>query len=226
MKRISIITLFILLLTACGQGGSNQTGSEPTKDGIETEVNDDLVGEEEETDSVETAGGEQAEEPTDEQSTVDNTNEAEGDEDSVENEPKTTVVELVFSDDQVMDMYRVERQIEAAEDDLFVATLEAWIAGPTEEGLVSLLPDGVKVESVTEKDGVAHVSFSKELLNAQVGSGTEEMLLQQVAMAMKQFGFNETQILIEGEVHEELFGHMDTGVPIVAKSLEDYEKVE
>ena len=125
-----------------------------------------------------------------------------------------------------MDMFRVERQIEANDEELFVATLEAWVDGPIEEGLVSLIPTNVEVQSVEEIDGVAHVSFSAELLDAQVGSGVEAMLLQQVAVMMKQFGFSETQILIDGEVHPELFGHMDTSEPIVADDPEDYEKVE
>lgn len=219
--------IFILILAACGQG-TGQAGSEPEKDGIETVENTEL----DETAEVET-DEEPAEEPKDEEpaETVDEDEVAvEADEDQPEEETDAAVnetpVELIFSDEDVMNMYRVERTIEAKDDDLFVATLEAWIAGPTEEELVSLLPEGVKVQSVEEKDGVAYVYFSEELLNAQVGSGTEEMLYQQIAMTMKQFGFNETQILVDGEVHPELFGHIDTSQPIAANNLEDYEKVE
>ncbi len=218
MKRtwISLLLLiFILLLGACGQG-TNDTGSVPIDDGIESEENEDLtdsdvVENDEENENAEEQNGESEEQPSG----------------SGEANRATMTIELVFPDEQVMDMYRVEREIDAAtEEELIYAAFDAWIAGPTEEGLVSLLPDGVKVESVTDVDGVAHVSLSSEFLNAQVGSGTEEMLLQQIAIIMKQFGFDETQILIEGDVQDELFGHIDTSVPIVAKDLEQFEKYE
>ncbi|MCM3715163.1 GerMN domain-containing protein [Halalkalibacter oceani] len=206
-------SFLLLALAACGQGTTSPEEPEPAPDNIELEENEDLSGEETPADEEEPV--------TDETPDQSETPDGEAQDNSVP-------VELVFSDDQVMDMFRVERQIEAAEDEVFVATLQEWVAGPTEdeEGLVSLIPDNVEVQSVEEVEGVAHVSFSAELLDAQAGSGTEEMILQQVAMIMKQFGFNETQILIDGESHPELFGHVDTSVPIVADSLEDYEKVE
>ena len=214
-----LFTSFLLLaLAACGQGTTSPEEPEPAPDNIELEENEDLSGEETPADEEEPV--------TDE--TPDQSETPEGEPEGEAQDSTSTPVELVFSDDQVMDMFRVERQIEAAEDEVFVATLQEWVAGPTEaeEGLVSLIPDNVEVQSVEEVEGVAHVSFSAELLETQAGSGTEEMILQQVAMIMKQFGFNETQSLIDGESHPELFGHIDTSVPIVADSLEDYKKVE
>ncbi|TWI57184.1 GerMN domain-containing protein [Halalkalibacter nanhaiisediminis] len=227
-----LLSLFILVLAACGQG-TDSTEPEQATDGIEIEENSDLV----ESDGLEesTAADEEADQSVDSaDQSVDSTGESvESNEEEiiavdeeVVDDATVTPVELVFSDDQVMDLFRVERQIEATDEELFVATLEAWVAGPTEDGLVSLVPANVEVQSVEEIDGVAHVSFSSELLDAQVGSGVEEMLLQQVAMIMKQFGFNETQILIDGEVQPELFGHIDTSEPTVANNPEDYEKVE
>ncbi|NEU29721.1 GerMN domain-containing protein [bacterium LRH843] len=212
-----ILGLLVLILAACGQGTASTDPTTDTND-IEENVESDNPettddGEDEDTPAEEDVSGDVAENDTE--------TETEADE-----ELTTTPVELLFSDDQVMDMYRVERQIEASDEELFVATLQAWASGPTEEGLVSLIPENVEVQSVEEKEGVAFVSFSPELLEAQVGSGVEEMLLQQVAVIMKQFGFNETQVLIDGEIVPELFGHIDTGVPIVASNPDDYEKVE
>jgi len=140
----------------------------------------------------------------------------------VEVEPTTMTIELIYSDDNVMDMYKVTRVIEVT-DHLYQSALEAWIAGPTEEGLTSLVAPNVEVESVEIIDGVAHVSFSETLLDTQVGSGTEYMLLQQIAMTLKQFGYDQTQVLISGEIHPELFGHIDTSKPIIAENLEDYD---
>ncbi|KHF38441.1 GerMN domain-containing protein [Halalkalibacter okhensis] len=217
-----LLGLFILILGACGQGAVSNEDPQ-TADEIETEENSDLV-EEDENATNEESQEEVVEEPAE---PVEETEDevATSEEDEVVEETNVTPIELVFSDDQVMDMYRVERQLEVSDDELFKATLESWIAGPTEEGLASLLPEGVQVLSVEEIAGVAHASFSKELLQANVGAGTEHMLLQQIALAMKQFGFNETQILVDGEIHPELFGHIDTSVPVVAESLEDYEKL-
>lgn len=213
-----LLSMFILVLAACGQG-TDSAEPEQATDGIEIEENSDLA---------ESNGLEESPAADEEADHSVESNEEEiiaGDEEVVD-DATVTPVELVFSDDQVMDLFRVERQIEATDEELFVATLEAWVSGPTEDGLVSLVPANVEVQSVEEIDGVAHVSFSSELLDAQVGSGVEEMLLQQVAMIMKQFGFNETQILIDGEVQPELFGHINTSEPIVANNPEDYEKVE
>ncbi|WP_332689364.1 GerMN domain-containing protein [Halalkalibacter lacteus] len=216
-----LLGLSILLLGACGQGTTSNEQEEQPADGIESEENSDLVEEETEVDTDEEV------EPEVDSETVETETEAEDTPTNEEGSSETTSsIELVFSDDQVIDMYRVERQLEITEDALFVATLEAWVQGPTEEGLISIIPSDVEVQSVEDKEGVAHVSFSSELLNAQVGSGTEYMLVQQIAMAMQQFGFDETQILIDGEVHSELFGHIDTSQPIVAEDISDYEKVE
>ncbi|MDT8859589.1 GerMN domain-containing protein [Alkalihalobacillus sp. MEB130] len=226
MKKIGMfltLALFILFLGACGQGTASNSGEEPTLDEVETDESSELIEEEEEiTEEI----VEVVEEIEVEPDTVANeTEDAASNDEEVVNETTVTPIELIFSDDMVEDMYRVERQLEVSDDELFKATLGAWISGPTEEGLVSLLPNGVQVLSVEEIEEVAHVSFSSELLEANVGAGTEYMLVQQIAMAMKQFGFNETQILVDGEIHPELFGHIDTSVPIVAENPEDYEKV-
>ncbi|GAE25230.1 hypothetical protein JCM9140_1210 [Halalkalibacter wakoensis JCM 9140] len=213
-----ILAFFILFLGACGQGTASN-GDQQVADEVENDEHTELDEEQEEVhEDVDNEG------ETGEAEESESQDEVPTDETEVKEEVTVTPIELVFSDDQVMDMYRVERQLEVSDEELFKATIEAWVSGPTEEGLVSLLPDGVHVQSVEEKEGVAHVSFSNELLEANVGSGTEFMLLQQIAMAMKQFGFNETQILVNGEIHSELFGHVDTSVPVVAENPEDYEK--
>lgn len=210
--------MLIFLLAACGQGDAPAEVGEGQEEQEEQETIEDEVDEEDgEIEEVEM-------EEEEEELTETNSNE-QATEETTDEETSNIPVELIFADDQVMDMYRVERLIEATDDELFVKTLEEWVAGPTEEGLASLVPNNVEIQSVEDIDGTAHVSFSAEFLDAQVGSGPEAMLLQQIAMIMKQFGFNETQILIDGEIHPELFGHMTTDEPIVADDLENYEKV-
>jgi len=218
------VGIFILLLTACGQGTTaNENGQEVDSTATEEpsvleESTVDIEGEGEELDS------ESIEVATEDDTAVDVELDSETEQTEEETAlESTTTVTLIFSDNNVMDMYLEDREILATDDELYKATLEAWIEGPTHEGLTSLISSNVDVQSVEIIGGVAHVSFSNTLLDTQVGSGTEYMLLQQIAMSMKQFGFDETQILIDGEVHPELFGHIDTSVPVVAEPLENYQ---
>ncbi|MFV8827322.1 GerMN domain-containing protein [Alkalihalobacterium sp. APHAB7] len=208
---VSILTA--LVLTACGQGES-PVEPEESGSGIDSDHNEELIEQEE------IAAEEEVVEPVTEDLET-------KDEETTEVVTEDTIhsVELYFADTQVEEMYKVETTVEAAKDEVSVKTLEAWIAGPSNQELVSLIPSNVKVDYVTEIDGVAHVSFSKEFLETNVGSGPEQMLLQQVALLMKQFGYNETQILIEGEIREMLFGHIDTNVPIQAMDPNQIEKL-
>jgi spore germination protein GerM len=97
------------------------------------------------------------------------------------------------------------------------------VEGPEQEGLTTLIPKEVVVEYVEEKDGIAEVSFSKEILNANVGSAGELLIMEQIAMIMDQFGYRKTQVLVEGEVVETLFGHMSADEPIQAGNPDDFE---
>ncbi|MDE5412561.1 GerMN domain-containing protein [Alkalihalobacterium chitinilyticum] len=209
---VSILTA--LVLTACGQG-EGPVEPEESGSGIDSDHNEELIEQEEIAAEEEVV----VEPVTEDQET--------NDEETTEAVTEETFhpVELYFADTQVEDMYKVETTVEAAKDEVSVKTLEAWIAGPSNQELVSLVPSTVKVDYVTEVDGVAHVSFSKEFLETNVGSGPEQMLLQQVALLMKQFGYNETQILIEGEIRDMLFGHIDTNVPIQAMDPNQIEKL-
>lgn len=193
----------MMMLVACGQG---QGAIDPAENetSIDTDQNDEMV----EQNGPEEPNGQDEPETNPE----------------VKEEPTVHPVELFFADTDVMDMYRVETTVEAENEEVFKKTLEAWVAGPKHEDLISLIPPDVQVQSVEEKDGVAHVSFSSEILAANVGSGAEEMILQQIALTMKQFGFHHTQVLVDGEILPTFFGHMDTDSPIEADNPENYEK--
>lgn len=151
---------------------------------------------------------------------------AEEDLSPVPDEPEQTVtktVTLFFADDDLMNMYRVEREIEAErEEDLPKKALEAWMEGPKQEGLTNLVPPETVVEKVDIRDGVAYVSFSKEIRNANLGSGGEMFLIDQIILIMEQFGADATQILVEGQVEESILGHVTTNEPISAPDPERY----
>lgn len=209
-----LLTIFALfMLAACGQS-ENQPGSNNTDEGISSDHNPDLQ------------SGEQGNENEPEENTNE-PNEGTNDPTSTsESKSSTHTVYLYFSDNELMDMYKVEVNIEATDKELAKKALEAWIAGPKTDRLASLVPSTVKVQSIENKDGVAYVSFSKELLAANVGSSGEAMLLDQIALMMEQFNFAKTQILIEGEIKDELFGHIMTNEPIEAPNPNDYKLFE
>ena len=145
-----------------------------------------------------------------------------------EDEASMQNVYLFYPDEHVEDLYRVERSVSSEDTDGAMEALNLWLEGPESEetSLTTLTNTDIDIQSIEDHDGVAHVSFSPEFLELQVGSGTEEMLLQQVALIMDQFGFEQTQILIDGEIQEQLFGHLSTDEPITAEDPESYELVE
>lgn len=136
-------------------------------------------------------------------------------------------VVLYFADRDLMNIYRVKTELTVEnEADLPKAALEAWIAGPDHEELSAIIPSNVIVEYVEDVDGVAHVSFSKEIQEMNTGSTGEVMIAEQLSMIMEQFGFKSTQILVEGKTGDALFGHLYTADPIIAKDPDEYKWIE
>lgn len=133
-------------------------------------------------------------------------------------------VTLYYSDKDLMEMFRVEREIEVDhKDELPQAALELWMKGPEEEALTNLVPPDVVIEKIEFKDKIAHVSFSSEIKNANLGSGGEMFLIEQITLIMKQFGYDSTQILVEGKAEESILGHVTTNEPIPAGDPEQYK---
>lgn len=143
--------------------------------------------------------------------------------DDIEENEKHEVV-LYFSDQDLMNTYRVKKEIEVGKDEqVEKAALESWIKGPDHKELSGLISSDTMVEYVKDVDGIAHVSFSKEIQESNLGSTGELMLAEQIAMIMEQFGFKKTQILVEGEIVGTLLGHLYTEEPIEANAPEDYQ---
>lgn len=140
---------------------------------------------------------------------------------------ETHQVVLYFSDNDLMETFRIKEEVVVGkEEEVAKAALEAWIDGPEHEELSGLFNSKVIIEYVEEVDGIAHVSFSKEVQDINLGSSGELMFAEQIAMIMQQFGFDRTQILVEGRIGETLLGHLYTGEPIVAKDPESYQWVD
>jgi spore germination protein GerM len=204
MGKINFIVLTLLLLfilAACGQGANlNKENQDPTL-GSEPEIEE----QEENTEETEIV----TEEPT---------------------EPATEMavldtIYLYYSDIDLMDIYRVEIQSPYTKDEEGIQrALQRWTQGPEQEGLQSLVPEGVIVQSVEDRNGVAYISFSKELLAANLGSSGEAMVATQIIMAVEQFGYDEILVLINGEVIDSLGGHIDWSEPFLkTTSPEDFQ---
>lgn len=136
-------------------------------------------------------------------------------------------VVLYFSDNDLMNIYRVKTEIAAEQEkDIPKAALEAWISGPQHEELSGIIPTNVIIEYVEDVDGIAHVSFSKEILEMNTGSTGEAMIAEQLSMIMEQFGFKSTQILVDGKTGDSLFGHLYTADPVISKEPETYQWID
>ncbi|WP_010272358.1 GerMN domain-containing protein [Paenibacillus senegalensis] len=212
-KTILLTTAAIMMITAgCGQPAQTAPPSNPTQGGSPST----------------------SQPPNDPNNTGENNSEnepAENNEDTIDpneaSDKVTETVTLYFTDTDLMNNYSVEREVSAeSAEDLPKAALEAWMAGPDHEGLGNLVPPGVVVEYVKGEGGIAEVSFSSELKNANLGSSGEMFLLEQIALIMKQFGYDSTQILIEGEIEESLLGHVTTSEPISPPPADEIQPME
>lgn len=226
MKKIfyAFLTLIVLTaLAACGEGEETTNVGESTPD-TDQEIIDDnedeVEGEEEMTEP-------EAEEENEEELENEAKEVSETEEESATEGEITETVTLYFADDQLLEMYKEDREIVAAsEEELPKKALEAWIDGPEHDQLVSFFNSDVEVQSVEENNGVAEVSFSSSFLDINTGSTGEMYITEQIALIMEQFGYDQTKILIDGEEVETFFGHVTGTEPIDAGNPDDYEYIE
>ncbi|WP_252311168.1 GerMN domain-containing protein [Sinobaca sp. H24] len=175
--------------------------------------------EEEETTETETStsNNEESREASDNRSEEETSTSAEEENTMEETDEVTETVTLYFSDDQLMETLTEERSVTAdSEENLPAAALQAWIAGPDSDGMFSPVNPDTTVQSVEGSGSQATVSFSSAFVESNVGSSGDAAIMNQIASIMSQFGYSSTQILIDGEVNESIFGHVETGSPIEA----------
>lgn len=219
-KNIIYLTalLALLLLSACGQ---TQEDAKPAESPETATASEQTEAEE----TPEEPAAEETDAKTEETETA--TEEPVSEDEPASEESDTEITETVwlyFSDEQLLNVYRVEAAVSApSEEELPLAALNSWLDGSSVEGLYNLVPEDTKVLNVTAEDKTAVVSFSPELLDATLGSSGEQLFTEQVAMIMQQFGFDQTKITIDGEETATFFGHIDATKPITAGTPEDYQ---
>lgn len=213
-----LLTLAVtLVLTACGQSDVNNEELDNNAGGADLGTNEETV------DNNENSINEENKDEETTNTTTEDTNQENG----TSEEEEVAMIDsptLFFSDDQLMEMYRVASDTSVTNDEAgAIEVMELWAAGPTLDGLYPLLPEGTNVEFVEFRDNVARVSFSEELNDANLGSSGHKMLTEQIALMLGQFGYDQTQIMISGEEVGEFQGHMDLSEPIEAGNPDDYE---
>ncbi len=204
-KILAFIMIMLFSLTILSACSKDNTYPDATNQKSEEEINTPSDQKEKEEEEILIAKNEQNLSPTPEE------------------KDETHQVVLYFSDNDLIYTYRIKKEVNVRKgDQVAKAALEAWISGSEHEELTGLIDSEVIIEYVEEVDGIAQVSFSKDIHKSNLGSSGELMFAEQIAMIMQQFGFDQTQILLEGSIIETFFGSLYTGDPIVANDPESY----
>ena len=131
-------------------------------------------------------------------------------------ESKEVKVNVYYPRDDGTGLLPVSRTVKLENEDKYTAALKSLLTGTKEKGQTNVIPKKAKLRSVTVKDGVATVDFSKELQqNFSGGSTGEEMLVGSIVNTLTDFPeVKKVQILIDGASVETLSGHLDLSEPL------------
>ena len=129
---------------------------------------------------------------------------------------KEVKVNVYYPRDDGTGLLPVSRTVKLEKEDKYTAALKSLLTGTKEKGQTNVIPKKAKLRSVTVKDGVATVDFSKELQqNFNGGSTGEEMLVGSIVNTLTDFPeVKKVQILIDGASVETLSGHLDLSEPL------------
>ncbi len=123
---------------------------------------------------------------------------------------ETRTVTLYFSDSQAMYVVGENREITLPKGmSLEEKVLMELMAGPRTDDLWDAIPEGTKLLSVSTKDGICTVNFSKEYVeNSPGGTASERMAIYSVVTTLTDLeGIQKVQFLIEGKKLE-IYTHM------------------
>lgn len=89
------------------------------------------------------------------------------------------------------------------------------LKGPETDELSRVIPEETVLRGVTLEHGVAYVDFSEDLLQAEVGSEAEAVLVDSIVKSLTQLEeVDAVQILVEGEIVETIAGHISIDEPL------------
>lgn len=129
------------------------------------------------------------------------------------NEKKTAKIETYFSDDQMLEMQKVEQEITyTSDDDKYLAALKA-LQNTEDQKLFPLWGKAV-FNSVQIQNGevVVDLSLPNE---ARLGAGGEAMALDALKQTLFQFSeVKSIQLLVDGQQVDTLMGHVELEQPL------------
>lgn len=134
--------------------------------------------------------------------------------DQKEKKPETMQVAVYFLKDTGTDLYLVrEEHTIPKTTQVAKAAVEELINGqPAAENAFKVLPKGTKVLGVSINDGLATVDFSREVLEANVGSSGEALGIQSIVNTLTEFPtINKVSFKVEGKIDErakDWWGHV------------------
>jgi hypothetical protein len=117
---------------------------------------------------------------------------------------ETRIYFVKLADDGGIKLVPVVRKIDVRPGPMAEA-LNALLRGPTREekdkGLVSLIPEGSKLQSASVKDGVAHLSFNESFRFNSYGREGYQGQMRQIIFSITEFPtITAVQILIDGKL--------------------------
>lgn len=130
---------------------------------------------------------------------------------------ETTEITLYYPDKQGICLVSEVRKVELDENHLAKKVVEKLIDGPETEGLLTLIPDGTKLNAIDVKDGLCTVDFSSEFINnSNSGSSSETFLVYSVVNSLTALeDVKEVLFLIDGKTVE-IFGNFIFDEPFEA----------
>ncbi|MDD4766783.1 MAG: Gmad2 immunoglobulin-like domain-containing protein [Desulfotomaculaceae bacterium] len=108
-------------------------------------------------------------------------------------------------------LVREIHQVFAAADVHRIAVEELINTSPVIPGAARVLPPATKVNSVSVKDGLATIDFSKEVLNANVGAAGEALGIQSIVNTLTEFPeIEKVSFTVEGKTDNAMdwWGHV------------------
>lgn len=94
--------------------------------------------------------------------------------------------------------------------------IELLAAGTKNAELVSVMPTGTKLRSISVKNKIAYVDFNNSLVkNSNGGSASEMLLVAAIVNTLTEFhDIQKVQIMVDGKKIDTISGHTDIGEPL------------
>lgn len=124
-------------------------------------------------------------------------------------------IKLYYPDADGRKLVAEKRSINTDQEDKYTASMHALLSGTRKKGSVNVIPAGTNLQSIDVSNGLATVSFSKDLGRKTTGGSTsEKMIVGSIVNTLTEFPeVKRVRILINHKSIDTLNGHMDLSEP-------------